>query len=170
MRVECRNERAPDIESIYKLNCEAFETEAEAKLVDALRKAKKLVLSMVAADGDEIVGHIAFSRMNLPSQGRRKLAGLAPMAVAKARQKQGISSLLIQAGENSLKELGYDAIFVLGHKDYYPKFGYKPSFSNFGIKSKYEVEDVYFLAKPLSEDGVSGLSGTILYESEFDSV
>jgi predicted N-acetyltransferase YhbS len=66
--------------------------------------------------------------------------------------------------------LGYDAIFVLGHKEYDPKFGYKPSLSNFGIKSKFEVEDVYFMVKPLSQKGVSGLSGTILNEPEFDSV
>jgi putative acetyltransferase len=170
MLIECREEKPSEVQSIYSLNCEAFETEAEAQLVDTLRKANKLILSLVAVDGDKVVGHIAFSPMNLASQGDRMLAGLGPMAVAKSRQKQGIGAQLIQAGENRLKELGYDAIFVLGHKEYYPKFGYKPSLSNFGIKSKYEVEDVYFMVKPLSQKGVSGLSGTILYEPEFDSV
>jgi len=170
MSIECREEKPSDLESIYSLNREAFETEAEAQLVDALRDANKLVLSLVAVNEGKVVGHIAFSPMNLASQGDRKFAGLGPMAVAKARQKQGIGSLLIQAGEDRLKKLGYDAIFVLGHKEYYPKFGYKPSLSNFGIKSKYEVEDDYFMVKPLSQKGVSGLSGTVLYEPEFDSV
>jgi putative acetyltransferase len=128
MLIECREEKPSEVQSIYSLNCEAFETEAEAQLVDTLRKANKLILSLVAVDGDKVVGHIAFSPMNLASQGDRMLAGLGPMAVAKSRQKQGIGAQLIQAGENRLKELGYDAIFVLGHKEYYPKFGYKPRF------------------------------------------
>lgn len=72
--------------------------------------------------------------------------------------------------EARLKEMGYDATFVLGHKEYYPKFGYKPSHSHFGITSNFEVDDEFFMVKPLSEKGVSGLSGTVFYEPEFDSV
>lgn len=168
--MEFREEVKKDIESIYRLNCDAFESDAEARLVNLLRDANKLVLSMVAIYDQMVVGHIAFSQMKIQNQQGRKLVGLAPMAVAKSLQKKGIGSTLIRKSEVWLKDKGYDAIFVLGHKDYYPKLGYKPSFSDYGIKSKYEVEDEYFMAKVLSEKGLDGLDGTIYYESEFDSL
>ncbi|MFK8137772.1 MAG: GNAT family N-acetyltransferase [Bdellovibrionales bacterium] len=170
MKIEYREELSGDSEKIFELNKSVFETDAEARLVDALRESKKLLLSMVAVADHKIVGHIAFSPMSIEQQGKRKLAGLGPMEVATSFQKQGVGSSLINKSEEKLKAMGYDAIFLLGHKEYYPKFGYRPSLPSFGIRSKYDVPDEFFMAKPISDKGLDGLSGTIHYTSEFDEL
>ena len=170
MSIEIREESISDIASVFQLNCEVFKTQAEAKLINSLRTGKNLFLSMVATLNGEVVGHIALSPMQTESDPARRLIGLGPMAVSIRYQRKGIGSSLIKASEKRLIQMGTDGIFVLGHKEYYPKFGFKPSFSSFGVRSKYEVPDEYFMAKPLSKLGLSGLQGIVSYASEFDQL
>jgi predicted N-acetyltransferase YhbS len=99
MRSVIREEAPGDAASIHRLNATAFETDAEAKLVDTLRAAGALILSLVAEQDGEIVGHIAFSPVVVDSGQRTSQGvGLAPMAVAPAHQRQGIGGRLIDDG------------------------------------------------------------------------
>lgn len=170
MNISIRKEKQKDIEAIFKLNSLAFESDAEARLVDNLRSSSNLALSLVATSKNEVVGHIAFSPMKIPGFDKLKLVGLAPMAVHPRLQKQGIGTKLIKTGIELLKSDNVDAIFLLGHKDYYPRFGFVPSFSNFNIKSKYEVPDEVFMGLELKPDILDGIDGIVAYSKEFDSL
>jgi len=165
-----RKEKDSDIEEIWKVNAEAFETEAEANLVNALRDSGISCISLVAEEGEEIVGHILFTPVELIGDNSGlKLMGLAPMAVMTKLQKKGIGSQLVKAGLESCLAQGYDAVVVLGHPEYYPKFSFVPSVK-FGIKSEYEVPDEVFMVLELTKGSLKGHQGIIKYHSAFGSV
>src|SRR5258708_7905514 len=84
-----REERPVDVESIRAVNLAAFETSTEADLVDVLRRRATPLISLVAEDGANVVGHILFSPVTLASEPGLTLMGLAPMAVVPSRQRQG---------------------------------------------------------------------------------
>jgi putative acetyltransferase len=161
-----RLERADDIHAIRAVNLEAFETSLEADLVDALRERAKLILSLVADEDGAIVGHILFSPVSLPGGAETRIVGLAPMAVLQARQRQGIGSALVREGLERCREMGYDAVVVLGHPAYYPRFGFLPA-SRFGIGCEYDVPDEVFMALELVPGALRGKSGTIRYHPAF---
>ena len=165
-----RKEKDSDIKEIWKVNIEAFETEAEANLVNALRDSDISYISLVAEEGEEIVGHILFTPVELIGDNSGlKLIGLAPMAVVAKLQKKGIGSQLVKAGLESCLVQGYDAVVVLGHPEYYPKFSFVPSVK-FGIKSEYEVPDEVFMVLELTKGSLKGHQGIIKYHSAFGSV
>lgn len=161
-----RPERPEDISSIRHVNESAFDTAAEADLVDALRQQAHPIVSLVAADGDEVVGHILFSPMTLPSHAGPQIMGLAPMAVLPGSQRQGIGSALVRAGLDECRRLGVGAVVVLGHATYYPRFGFVPA-SRFSLKSEYDVPDEVFMALELIPDALHGRGGTIRYHPAF---
>ena len=106
-----RKEKDSDIENIWKVNAEAFETEAEANLVNTLRDSEIPYISLVAEEGEEIVGHIFFTPVELiGDDSGLKLMGLAPMAVVNRLQKKGIGSQLVKAGLEHCLAQGYDAV------------------------------------------------------------
>ena len=113
--MQIRLERPQDIAAIRLVNQGAFDTNAEADLVDALREQARPLVSLVADHEAEIVGHILFSPMTLLSRPELRLMGLAPMAVLPARQKQGIGSALVRAGLEECRRIGIAAVVVLGH-------------------------------------------------------
>lgn len=123
IRAEAEIDRA----AVRAVNTEAFETTAEADLVDALREGAQPVVSLVAEHDGRIVGHIMFSPVTLVGEPELKIMGLAPMAVASARQRKGIGSALVGAGLEQCTALGFGAVVVLGHPTYYPRFGFIPS-------------------------------------------
>lgn len=163
-----REEVASDIEKIWKVNSDAFETNVEADLVNALRNSGCPYLSLVAETENEIVGHILFTPVEL-SGNKLKIMGLAPMAVLSIYQNKGIGSELVQAGLEHCRSLGYDAVVVLGHPNYYPKFGFIPSVK-FGIKSEYEVPDEAFMILELIPGSLKNHEGVIKYHEAFNSV
>ena len=114
-----RRETADDREAIHALVAEAFARRDEADLVDALRDAGDLALSLVAEDEGCLVGHVALSRLKSPE---RALA-LAPVAVCASKQRRGIGSALIRAALERAKALG-SIVFVVGAPDYYTRFGF----------------------------------------------
>jgi putative acetyltransferase len=118
-----RDERPEDRRSIHALVAAAFNAGGEADLVDKLRADGDLIVSLVAVDGPQIVGHIAFSRMIAPFPA----LGLAPLAVAPAHQRQGIGAALVHAGLGRAAEGDWRGVFVLGDTDYYGKFGFDPA-------------------------------------------
>ncbi len=95
--------------------------------------------------------------------------GLAPMAVAPEHQRKGIGSALVRAGLEQCKQLGFAAVVVLGHPEYYPRFGFSPS-SRFGINSEYEVPEEVFMAMELQPGALSGKTGRVKYHAAFSNV
>ncbi|MBK9313654.1 MAG: N-acetyltransferase [Acidobacteria bacterium] len=162
-----RTEKSGDEATIRCVVEAAFGQSAEADLVDALRTAGNSTISLIAEEDGEIVGHILFSPMRLdPEDEALRLLGLAPLAVSPSRQRSGIGSALIRKGLELSGQSGYDAVFVLGHPEYYPSFGFRPA-SHFGIRSVYDVRDEAFMALELKPGSLSGHPGTVHYTEEF---
>lgn len=97
----------------------------ETRIVDALRAADALRVSLVAVEGDAIVGHAAFSAVTIDG---RDLGwfGLGPVAVHPDHQRQGIGAALIEAGLAELRQAGAQGCLVLGEPAYYERFGFRP--------------------------------------------
>ena len=167
--IRIREETEEDLESICRLNSSVFETDAEAKLVDTLRERGQAVISLVAETAVELVGHILFSPVSLVGKPEIGMVGLAPMAVASEFQNTGIGSLLVQVGLEYCRTKGYHALVVLGHPDYYPRFGFVPS-SKFGIMSEYEVSEEFFMALELVKNSLKGACGVVSYHAAFTAV
>jgi putative acetyltransferase len=165
--VQIREERSNDIEAIYRVHESAFESSAEAQLVDLLRSRGKATISLVAEDGEQIVGHILFSPVSIdpPAHGWSAL-GLAPVAVIPARQRHGIGKALINEGLQRCKERGINLLVVLGDPDYYTQFGFKRAFE-FGFHNDYRADD-HFMVLELSPGALNNFNGLIKYAPEFD--
>ena len=165
-----RIEEKSDIDLIWKLNSTVFPTNAEADLVNSLRDSGVPIISIVAEKDEKIIGHIFFSEVELVGNSSGlKLIGLAPMAVANHLQRKGIGSKLVTSGIEECKKQNYDVVVVLGHPEYYPKFGFLPSIE-YGIKCEYDVPDEAFMILELSEGVLDGTEGTIRYNKLFNSL
>jgi putative acetyltransferase len=165
-----RHEQPEDIAVIHQINEQAFGQPAEANLVDALRRNGKAVLSLVADDDGRVIGHILFSPV-LIDTGKRQVPGigLAPLAVSPERQNEGIGSLLVEHGLKQCREAGHPFVIVLGHPNYYPRFGFVPA-SRYNVKSEYDVRDEVFMIQELQQGSLLGIAGTAKYQSEFNEV
>jgi putative acetyltransferase len=134
-----RPERSDDHDAVRALLQSAFEPDGgEADLVDALRAAGDHVpeLCLVAVEDEHVVGHLFFSRARLAS-GHEVLA-LAPMAVAPARQRDGIGSRLAEDGLARAADTAFPLVVVLGHPAYYPRFGFEPA-AAYGVRAPWDV-------------------------------
>jgi predicted N-acetyltransferase YhbS len=154
---------------IYEVNKLAFQQENEGKLIEKIRKSENFVpeLSIVAEVDNRIVGHILFSKIIIIGNSDYESLALAPMAVIPEFQRRGIGSELIKIGMEKAKELGFDSIIVIGHKEYYPKFGFQRA-SRWDIKCPFEVPDDVFMAIELTEKALEGKAGTVKYPDEFN--
>ena len=151
------------------MNEAAFDTSAEADLIDALRGCATPIISLVADDAGTIAGHILFSPVKLLGHDELKLMGLGPMSVLPEHQRGGIGSALVRAGLTRCMDLGCDAIVVLGHPEYYPRFSFVPA-SRFGLSSEYDVPDDVFMALELEPGILRAHSGVIRYPAAFANV
>jgi putative acetyltransferase len=168
--ISIRRERSADIAAIRAVNEAAFDQSAEADIVAALRDACPDILSLVAESDGEIVGHILFSPVTIEdgSQSRQGM-GLAPMAVIPNRQREGIGSALVTAGLQMLRAQGCPFIIVLGHPEFYPRFGFVPA-SRHGLISQWEgVPDAAFMVLVLDASSMAGVTGVARYREEFDA-
>ncbi|KKZ99053.1 GNAT family N-acetyltransferase [Bacillus wiedmannii] len=147
---------------------EEFSDKTEHELVSRIRKCDAFIpeLSIVAVN-EEIVGHILLSKIKI-EQGATSVESLAlaPISVARGHQKKGIGGKLIGAALEKAKELGYGSVVVLGHPEYYPKFGFKKA-SEWNIKAPFEVPDEVFMVIELSEKALQGVEGIVQYSSAF---
>jgi len=170
MRVIIRQERPQDIAAIHEVNEKAFEETLEARLVDVLRTNNAVTLSLVAVVDDQIVGHILFTPVRLET-GDRDLegVGLGPMAVLPDFQRRGIGSKLVNEGLLKLRELGVSFVVVVGHPEYYPRFGFVLA-SRFRIRCEWEVPDEVFMILPFDPSMREGASGLAKYREEFRTI
>jgi putative acetyltransferase len=165
-----RPEKPEDVPAIRIVNERAFGGAAEADLVDALRRNGKATISLVAEDDGRVVGHILFSPVTIETSERELVGvGLAPMSVIPERQNQRIGSLLVEEGLRRCREDGHRFVVVLGHPNYYPRFGFVPA-GRFGIKSEYDVADEVFMVMELREGALRGCAGMVKYQPEFNEV
>ena len=162
-----REEQSDDVHAIRRVILEAFDGAAEADLVDKLRANGKLTVSLVAELEDQVVGHILFTEVTIDDAHRRpKALGLAPMAVLSEFQRKGVGSALMRRSLERCRELGHDAIVVVGHPEYYPKFGFLPA-SRYGLRCEYDVSDDVFMALELRAGGLQGRGELVRYQPEF---
>jgi putative acetyltransferase len=167
MLIEIREERPDDAPAIREVNKRAFGQDQEGNIVDALRTNGAVSLSLVAAVNGRIVGHIMYSPITVG--GVITGAALGPMAVVPEYQRQGIGSKLVEAGNEKLQDDDCPFIIVLGHPNYYPRFGFRPA-SMYGIECEWVVPDDVFMLLVLDEAKMQGVSGLAKYRHEFSTI
>ena len=164
--ITIRKEEPGDISGIRTVNILAFGQILEADLVDTLRRSCPDALSLVAIADDKVVGHILFSPATIETETRIiKDMGLAPMAVLPEFHRQGIGSQLVRTGLAELRRLRCPFVIVLGHPDYYPRFGFVPA-STFGVRSEWDVPDHAFMMLVLGGTKLEGIQGVAKYRAE----
>ena len=163
-----RTERPEDAGGIRQVNELAFDQPAEANLVDRLRHTCDDALSLVADDGG-IVGHILFTPVVVESTtGLVVGMGLAPMAVLPDRQRGGVGSELVRRGLDILRERGCPFVVVVGHPEYYPRFGFEPA-SKHRLVSQWDgIPDPAFMVLVLNADRMANVAGVAKYRDEFN--
>jgi len=164
-----RTEEEKDWLAVYAVNAAAFETEAEARLVDALRQQARPIVSLVAENDEAVVGHIMFSPVSLTGHADMKIMGLGPMAVVPDRQRKGVGSALVRQGLVCCKDLGARAIVVVGHPEYYPRFGFAPA-SRYALRCEYDVPENVFMVAELEAGALNGAYGVVRYHDAFAGV
>lgn len=155
-----RNARPEDADAVAALNTAAFGTPDEAKIVAQLARDGDSLASLVAHNDRELLGHIQFFRILV--DGKDIAAGLGPMSALPIRQKQGIGRGLIKLGMTMMEGQGRALVFVLGHRDYYPKFGFSPD-----VAARYTApgSGPAFMGIELSE--TAPRSGELTYPAAF---
>ncbi len=168
-KVNIREENPADYENVYSVVKNAFSSaeqsdSTEQDLVNALRKSDAFIpeLSIIAENGDRIIGYILFTKVKI---GESTQLALAPLAVSPEYQKMGVGKLLIEYGHQKAKQLGYTRIVVLGSENYYPKFGYKMA-KEFDIFPPVKFPEKNFMVAKIGENETS-VKGVVRYSPEF---
>jgi putative acetyltransferase len=170
MNISIRSEIPDDIAMIRKVNAAAFDTNAEAELVDRLRDAGATTLSKVAVLKKKMVGHILFSPVVIESKDSGlHVVGLGPMSVLPEHQRQGVGSKLVVAGLELCMSQGQPAVVVLGHPEFYPRFGFVPS-RQYSITCEYDVPPEVFMIKELRQGSLAGHAGIAKYHQLFNEL
>jgi putative acetyltransferase len=167
IRAEC----SEDVVAIDRVNREAFGSDVEARLVEALRHARAVISSLVAVDNQgHVVGHILFSPATIITASHEmRVASLAPMAVTPARQRTGIGSMLIGRGLQECKRAGYRAAIVVGHPSYYPRFGFSSALVA-NLNNPFAKGDA-FMGIELANGSLSDLDdGQIVYPDAYNQL
>lgn len=160
-----RTASAEDLSALIALHDAAFGTPDEGKLVADLAAAHMAVVSLVAVKDARIVGHILFSPLIAEIEGETALAlSLAPLAVHPAHQRQGIGSALTKAGLGQARAAGWEAVIVLGHPDFYPRFGFSAELAQ-GFEAPFSGPA--FMGLELTKNSLSGRKGRIIYPAPF---
>ena len=165
-RLAIRDEAPADVETIREVARRAFDRAGEAVLVDRLRADGALAVSLVAELDGRVVGHVAFSPVAI--EGARDVVGLGPVAVLPALQTCAIGARMIEEGLARARERGARAAVVLGHTDYYPRFGFVVS-TRFEIHYPGVPEDA-FMAAELAPSALAAAHGAVRYHPAFEVV
>jgi len=171
MEINIRSETKDDFNTITQINDLAFGGKNEGELIINLRKTKDYIteLSLVGLVDDRILGHILFYPITIESINNTFptiTLALAPMSVHPDYQRKSIGIQLVKNGLQRCKDMHFDSVIVLGHPDYYPRFGFKPA-SRWNIYSDSEVPDEAFMALELEENSLAGKSGKVVYPKDY---
>lgn len=162
-----RPEEPGDREAVQEVNLFAFDSDLEARIVDGVREMGEPFISLVAELDGRVIGHILFSPVEIDGTGAGLVfAGLAPMAVRPEHQRRGIGSLLVQQGLDACRAAGTRLVFVLGHRDYYPRFGFVPARGH-GLHFTAPELDAYFFVLELVPGALGDVSGRVAYHELF---
>jgi putative acetyltransferase len=156
-----RHESAADRQGVRIVNELVFGHPDEADLVDALRQEGAVLLSLVAEMEGQIVGHILFTRMFV---GPVEAVALAPMGVLPEYQRLQIGSKLVHQGLAELRDRGERIVLVLGHKEYYPRFGFSAEKAS-ALSHPFPAEA--YMALELEEGALAGIQGSVRYPASF---
>jgi putative acetyltransferase len=166
-----RPETEGDVSAIREVNRLAFGRQNESGLIEAIRASEFFVpeLSLVALS-DEVIGHILFSILSIETEnGTVPTLGLAPMAVKPEYQNQGVGTTLVREGLEKCAELGFGHVVVLGHPNFYPKFGFVTAKSK-EIQPPFPVRDDVFMVYEIQTGSLEGIRGKVKYPPAFDAV
>ncbi|MEN6329748.1 MAG: N-acetyltransferase [Methanobacteriaceae archaeon] len=168
-QLQIRTEKTTDFIQIDEVLCRAFERKDEATLVREIRNNRDYI-ALVALIGDKVVGHVFFSPTPiLTKKGLIGAISLAPVAVDPQYQGKGVAKLLINTGLERCKAEGHRIVIVLGHPEYYPRFGFVRA-SSYRIKPPFSVPDEAFMILELEEGALNGVEGVVSYPPEFEKV
>ena len=172
--VSFRVEQVKDYEVVEQLIEAAFKEEKysdqnEHILVAKLRRSPSFIpeLSIIAELDGEIVGHILLTKINIKNESASFASlALAPVSVLPIHQRKGIGGQLIRKAHEEATQLGYQSVVLLGHAQYYPRFGYQKA-SQFGIRLPFDVPDENCMAIELVKGALNEVSGVVEYDPAF---
>lgn len=174
MNLSIRQEQSKDHTTVFQLIETAFKTMeysslTEQFIVEKLRKSDAFVpaLSLVAEQEGELVGHIILTKIKIDNGTQLFDAlTLGPVSVWPKLHGQGIGNQLINTAHKIAKSLGHEIIILLGHKDYYPRFGYELT-NKYGIQLPFEAAPENCMVIGLNPDSLKGVSGKVIYSKPF---
>ena len=174
MNIVIRQEKKVDFQKVSEVVEQAFQYEEmsdhrEYLLVEKLRKTDAFIpeLSLVAEHNKEIVGHILLTRVKIVNQhGSFDSLALAPVSVKPKYQNLGFGGQLITAAHRKATKLGFSSIVVLGHANYYPRFGYALAVK-YGIELPFWAPDINCMVIALTKNGLNGVHGKVEYDKVF---
>lgn len=176
MKVIIRTEVREDFKAVFEVIQNAFENQEysdhkEHHLVERLRNSDAFIpeLSLIAEVDKQVVGYILLTKINIIDTNAISYTSLAlaPVAVLQAFQGKNIGGKLIETAHNKARVLGFGSVVLLGHENYYPKFGYKLT-KEFGIKLPFDVPEANCMAIELTENSLQNVSGIVQYAKEFE--
>ncbi|MCJ8166295.1 N-acetyltransferase [Pontibacter sp. E15-1] len=174
MNILIRHEKPTDHIAVFELikdsfGKEEFSDHREHFLVERLRESDSFIqeLSLVAEVEGKIVGHILLTKIKIKNTAAEFVSlALAPVSVIPEFQNMGIGGMLIAKAHEIARKMGYTSVVVLGHENYYPRFGYRQAHT-FGIESPFDVPKENFMAIELIDNGLKGISGKVEYPEAF---
>lgn len=168
--VVIRNELPADVAEIGRINDAAFGQPQEGRIIAALRDTGAVLLSLVAVVDGRLAGHVLFSPATVIRESNGVTgAALGPMAVLPRYQRQNCGTKLVETGIELLRKAAYPFIVLVGHPEYYPRFGFRPA-SAFGLRCEWDVPDSAFMALILDEARMKSVCGLVRYRPEFAAV
>ena len=169
-----RQETESDHSQVFKLIKTAFRNEThtdhqEHYLVERLRNSEAFVpeLSIVAEVEGQLVGHILLTKIIVTDQEKEhESLALAPVSVLPSFRNQGVGGALIRKAHDIARQLGFSSVILLGHAEYYPRFGYQKA-SKFDISLPFDVPEENCMAIELEENALAKVSGSVQYPKAF---